>query len=73
MKLYKYARIFELASSLKACTAYKFTPQEQKLHENKFGKQILLCSPNLYQTSRSFLSLQVTFAQRKYQPASHLG
>ncbi|WP_181001038.1 hypothetical protein [Campylobacter concisus] len=47
MKLYKYARIFELASSLKACTAYKFTPQEQKLHENKFGKQISLCSPNL--------------------------
>ncbi|WP_462191514.1 hypothetical protein [Campylobacter concisus] len=51
-------REFLACKQPKSCTAYKFTSQEQKLHENKFGKQILLCSPNLYQTSLSFLSLQ---------------
>ena len=38
MKLYKYARIFELASSLKACTAYKFTPQDKSSHENEIWR-----------------------------------
>ena len=72
MKPYKYARIFELASSQKLAMHIN-TPQEQKLHENEIWQANFTLLAKFISISLSFLSLQVTFAQHKYQPASHLG
>jgi len=50
-KLYKYVRIFSLQAAQKLAMHINLRHNSKKLHENEFGKQILLCSPNLYQTS----------------------
>ncbi|WP_141090757.1 hypothetical protein [Campylobacter concisus] len=48
MKPYKYARIFSLQAAQKLTLHLNLNLQHtgKKLHENKFGKQILLCLPN---------------------------
>jgi len=51
MKPYKYVRIFSLQAAQKLAMHINLRHNSKKLHENEFGKQILLCSPNLYQTS----------------------